>query len=120
MTHRKHTTVVEVLDLLKLHELVDVADRVVMCRCGRWFDAPAAFSGHLRGEAMAQLSASQPRAPRITREILAQVAAIHRGAPDGEKTGRVAAFLGVSPRSAGTYITRARKVGLLDTADRAA
>lgn len=113
MTFRKHTTIAEVVDLLGRHTLVDVADRVAMCRCGRWLDV-AQFSGHLIEVARGQLSARTPNSQTITRDVLADVAAIHRAAPDGEKIRRVADFLGVATKSAGTYINRARKAGLLD------
>jgi hypothetical protein len=113
VTYRKHTTIAEVLAVLRLHALADVADRILMCRCGRWFNEPDLFSTHLLTEAQAQLTAPHRPGAEITREVLAQVAEIHRSAPDGEKTRRVAEFLGVSTRSAGTYVSRARKAGLI-------
>jgi CDGSH-type Zn-finger protein len=120
MTFRKHTTVVDVVNLLRRHELVDVSDRVVMCRCGRWFNEPAAFSGHLLDEAEGELTARTPPSQTISREVLAEVAEIHRQAPDGEKIRQVAEFLGVAHRSAGTYVSRARKAGLLEAGDHVA
>ena len=71
-------------------------------------------------EARVQLTASAPRGPAVTRELLAEVAAVHRDAPDGRKTRAVAEFLGVSPRSAGTYVSRAHKAGLLEAPTREA
>lgn len=114
MTYRKSTTITEVIAQLRRHTLTDIADRVVMCSCGRWFPAPDAYSAHVLEEAEDQLRASRPRGPAVTRELLAEVARIHREAPDGEKTREVAAFLGVSRASAGTYVSRARKLGLLE------
>jgi hypothetical protein len=114
VTCRKHTTIAEGVDGLGRHALVDVSDRVAMCRCGRWFDAPH-FSGHLIDAAQGQLTARTPPSQTITVDVLAEVAAIHRATPDGEKIRRVAEFLGVANNSAGTYINRARKAGLLDS-----
>lgn len=63
-------------------------------------------------------ASSAPQSPLLvgtTVDVLAEVAAIHRATPDGEKIRRVAEFLGVANNSAGTYINRARKAGLLDS-----
>lgn len=114
MTFRKNTTIAEVTAQLRRHTLADIADRVAMCRCGRWFPTPDAYSARVISEAEDQLRSSHPRGPAVTRELLAEVARIHREAPDGEKMREVAGFLGVSRSSAGTYVSRARKAGLLD------
>ena len=120
MTYRKNTTIAEVIAQLRRHTLTDIADRVAMCSCGRWFPTPDAFSAHVIGEVEDQLRSSHPRGPAVTRELLAEVARIHREAPDGDKMREVAAFLGVSRSSAGTYVSRARKAGLRDPPARAA
>lgn len=114
MTNRKNTTVAEVLALLRRHTLADITDRIAMCRCGRWFTEPSQFSAHLLADLHAQLTAQHPRGPAVTDELLAEVAAIHRAAPEGDKMRRIAEFLGVSNSSAGTYVSRARKAGLLE------
>lgn len=120
MTYRKHTSVTDVLTLIGRHRLADIVERVAMCSCGRWFTTPAGFSEHLLEEAQAQLTASAPRGPAVTRQLLCDLAEIHRAADDGTKTRAVAEFLGVSPRSAGTYVSRARKAGLLEPSTRRA
>ncbi len=113
MAFRKHTIIAEALDVPRSHALADVVDRILMCRCGRWFTEPDSFNTHLRAEIQGQLSAPQRPGAQITRDVLAEVADIHRSSPDGQKSRRVAEFLGVSTRSAGTYISRARKAGLM-------
>ena len=80
MTYRKNTTVAEVVTLMRRHALADVADRVVMCSCGRWFKEPGQFSAHLLAEVQEQLTAPHTRGPAVTEELLAEVAAIHRAA----------------------------------------
>jgi len=120
VTYRKNTTVAEVITLMRRHTLADVTDRVAMCSCGRWFNEPGHFSAHLLGEVQEQLSAPHTRGPAVTDELLAEVAAIHRAAPEGDKMRQIAAFLGVSRSSAGTYVSRARKRGLLEPSGSAA
>jgi len=120
VTYRKRASVADVLALMDIHRLADIADRIAMCSCGRWFTTPSGFSEHLREQAQVQLSAPHPRGPAVTEALLAEVAAIHRAAPDGEKMRRVAEFLGVASSSAGTYVSRARKAGLLPARETAA
>ena len=120
VTYRKNTTVAEVVTLMRRHTLADVADRVAMCSCGRWFKEPGQFSAHLIDEVQEQLTTPHPRGPAVTDELLAEVAAIHRSAPEGDKMRKIAEFLGVSPSSAGTYVSRARKSGLLEPRESAA
>lgn len=82
MTYRKRTSITEVVALLDRHRLADIADRVAMCRCGRWFHEPRRFSAHLLDEVQ-QLTAPHQRGPAVTDDLLAEVAAIHRAAPEG-------------------------------------
>jgi len=86
---------------------------VVLCCCGWWFKSAAAYNRH-RSEALAQdLTAPTKRRPAIDRALLGQVAEAYRGAGPRNRHAAVAAVLGVPARSAGTYVSRARRAGLL-------
>lgn len=117
-TQRRHTTVDEAVAVIRRHRVVRVDGRVMSCACGRWFETPDRYSGHLLDEAETQLSSYVPRHAVVTLELLGEVADVYRAAPDGAKTRAVAEFLGVGATSAGTYLTRARKAGLLEPSAR--
>ncbi len=116
---QRPTTVAAVLAAAARHGLVDlIADQtgtVVLCCCGEWFRSAADYNNHRSDALTADLTAPTKRRPAIDRALLGQVAEAYRTAGPRRRHAAVAAVLGVPARSAGTYINRARKAGLLES-----
>mgnify|MGYP000883799670 CR=1 FL=1 len=114
---QRTTTVAAALAAATRHDIVDlIADQtgtVVLCGCGEWFTTAAAYNSHRTGAITAELTAPTKRRPAIDRDLLGQVAEAYRGAGPRGRHAAVAAVLGVPARSAGTYVHRARRAGLL-------
>lgn len=113
-SHKQETTVAEALVAARKHDLDGLGGSILLCRCGGWFATPDAYNVH-RAEAMKiDLGMRAPKRNEVTPELLADVAEAHLSAPDGKRTAAVAKVLGLSNRSAGHYVSLARKAGLLD------
>lgn len=98
------------------HDLEGFGGAFVMCRCGAWFPTPDAYNMHRNEAVEMELSIRKPRENVVDDELLLRIAEVHRNAKPGKKTVAVAELLGVQTRSAGKYVTQARRAGLLDSA----
>lgn len=116
---QRTTTVTAALAASARHDLAGlIADQtgtVVLCCCGEWFRSAPDYNTHRAGALAAELTAPTKRRPTIDRALLGQVAEAYRGAGPRNRHAAVAAVLGVPARSAGTYVNRARKEGLLES-----
>ena len=114
---QRTTTVTAALAAAARHDIVDlIADQtgtVVLCGCGEWFNSAAGYNTHRAASITAELTAPTKRRPAIDRDLLGRVADAYRGAAPRGRHAAVAAVLGVPARSAGTYVHRARRAGLL-------
>ncbi len=112
-TRCRHTTIATALAVSRRHDLEQVAEGIMLCRCGQWFPTPTHFNSHRADRLAAELAAYKTRRPTVDRALLEQVSQVYLAAAPGSRSAAVGDLLGVSPHSAGTYISRARKLGIL-------
>lgn len=113
-SRRRHTTIATAVAVSRRHDLEQVAEGILLCRCGEWFPGAGEFNSHRAEQLAAELAAYKTRRPVIDRALLEQVSQVYLAAAPGSRSAAVGDLLGVSPHSAGTYISRARKLGILN------
>lgn len=110
---RRNTTIAAALAASARHKLSGIADGIILCGCGAWFADPDLFNEHRADLLAAELAAYKPRRRNVDRHLLEQVAEVYTAAAPGRRQAAVGALLGVSSQSAGTYVSRARKLGVM-------